>query len=80
MRPQRCRVSLYCLTTNQLAHDQITTEPVSIVDVRISGQTRVNRLPRQPDKSVPPILAGAVIGQQISCEVSQAERLIQFTK
>ncbi len=56
-------VSIYCPTTNQLAHDRITAEPVGIVDVLIAGQTRKNRLPQQPDKRVPAILAGAVIRQ-----------------
>jgi hypothetical protein len=51
------------MTTNQLAHDRISAETVGIVDVLIAGQTKENRLPQQPDKRVPAILASAVISQ-----------------
>lgn len=36
----RRRAALYCLTTNQLAHTRITADPVGIVDVLITGETR----------------------------------------
>ena len=65
-------------STDQIAHDRVTAEPVGIIDVLIASQPREDCLPQQTRKRVTAILAGAVVVQQSGGKIGQAERVIQF--
>ena len=64
-------------STDQIAHDRVTAEPVGIIDVLIASQPREDCLPQQTPKRVTAILAGAVVVQQSGGKIGQAERVIQ---
>ncbi len=65
--------------TDELAHDRVAAEPVGVIDILASGETRENRLAQKPHDPVTAIPALARIGEHPCRHVHQTEGIVEFT-
>ena len=68
---------LSCSTA--LAGSRIATEPVSVVDILVSGKATEHRLPQHPDQAVAAVLASARVGEHVTGHRAETEGLVEFT-
>ena len=64
--------------THDLAHHGIEGQPVSVVDILVSGQPPIDRLPKQPIEPMDGVPAPAVVAQRRRRQIGQPERVIQL--
>ena len=65
--------------THDLTHDRIEGQPVSIVDIFVSGQPPIDRLPEQPVELVYGVLASAGVAQRRRRQTGQPQRVIELS-
>ena len=70
---------LHRSSADQLPHHPIKAELAGVVDVFVSGQPREDRLPHKTGKTMTAILSGSGVGDVVHGQLSQAERVVQFT-
>jgi hypothetical protein len=66
-------------TVHHRAHCRIMRQAIGIVDVLIAGEAAEHRLPKQASQQVAGILATAALRQHRTCEIREAEHVIQFS-
>ena len=74
----RGRIALDSLAADDPAHRRITSQPVGVVDVLISGKPTEHRLAQHADQIVPTVPARAAVNQMLPRDGHQAERVIEF--
>ena len=67
-------------TAHDPAHGRITAKPVGIVHVLVPGQSPEHGRPALGRQAVAAVLAGPGIGETLSGQVCQAERIIEISK
>ncbi len=75
---RRGRAMLHCPPADELAHDRIARQPVGVVDVLVSGETREDRLAQETSETMPAITAGARIGNQTGRYLGQTKCVVKF--
>ena len=61
------------------ANGRIMRQAISVVRILIAGQSTGHRPTKQPSQQVAGVLATAALRQHCTCEISEAERVIQFS-
>ncbi len=61
------------------AHGRIVRQAISVVHILIAGETTEHRPAKQPSQQVAGVLATAALRQHRTREISEAERVIQFS-
>ena len=74
----RGRIALDRLAADDPAHRGITSQPVGVVDVLVSGKPTEHRLAQHADQIVTTVLARAAVNQVLPRDSRQAERIIEF--
>jgi hypothetical protein len=74
----RSHIALDRLAADDPAHRRITSQPVGVVDVLVSGKTTEYRLAQHADKIMPPVPPRATVNQVLLRDGHQAERVIEF--
>src|SRR5262245_52704641 len=75
---RRSRAPLRRFAADNPAHSRIVAQALDVVHILVSGKATKYRLPEQPGQCVPTILAGACVGQNITCHRGQAECVVEF--
>ena len=60
------------------AHDRVEAEPVGIVHVVVPAKASENGLAELPDKTVATVLSTTGVGESVSGNLGQSDRIIQF--
>src|SRR6516225_11097186 len=66
------------LATNNPTHRRIMTEALGIVYVLVSGKPTEHGLPQQTDQRMAAVLASARIGEHLTRQRGQPERIVKF--
>lgn len=74
----RCRITLDSLAADHPAHRRITSQPVGVVDVLVSGKTTEHLLAQHAYQIVASIPARATVNQVLLRDGNQAECVIEF--
>jgi hypothetical protein len=74
----RGRIALHGFATDDPAHRRITSQPVGVVDVFISGKPTEYRLAQHAYQIMPPVPARAAVNQVLARDGHQPERVIEF--
>jgi len=74
----RGRVALDGLAADNPAHRGITSQPVGVVDVFISGKPTEHRLAQHADQATATVATRATVNQVLLGDGHQAERVIEF--
>ena len=77
---RRSRAPLRRFATDNPAHSRIVAQALGVVHILVSGKATKYRLPEQPGKCVPTILATACVGQNITRHLGQPEYLVEFRR
>lgn len=77
----RCRG---CLTVDgavadDLRHNGVTSQPLGIVDVFISGEAAINGLPEKPCHPVNSVRTRSGVGQRHACQIGEAEGVVRLS-
>src|SRR5262249_52289808 len=76
--PRASTPALSRLAANNPAHRRIMTQALGVIHILVSGKATKYRLSEQPGQCMPTILAGACVGQNITCHRGQAECVVEF--
>ena len=66
------------LATNNPTHRRIMTQALGIVHVLVSGKPTEHGLPQQTDQRMAAVLASARIGEHLTRQRGQPERIVKF--
>src|SRR5215468_12469679 len=66
------------LATNNPTHRGIMTQALGIVHVLVSGKPTEHGLPQQTDQRMAAVLASARVGEHLTRQRGQPERIVKF--
>ena len=74
----RCAAALDSLAADDPPHRGIAPEPVGVVHILVSGEPSKDGLAKQTDDTVPTVLAGPAVSQDITRQYGQAQGIVEF--
>ena len=75
---RRGRAPVRRVAADDPAHRRIMAQTFGVVHILVPGEATKYRLSEQPGQRVSTILAGACVGQNITCHRGQAECVVEF--
>ena len=70
--------TIKALAVDDGSHRRVERQSLGIVDILVSGQAAIDRLPQQARQQVARILAAPQVRQRRATEVGQAENIVQL--
>ena len=74
----RCAAALDSLAADDPPHRGIAPETVGVVHILVSGEPSKDGLAKQTDDTVPTVLAGPAVSQDITRQYGQAQGIVEF--
>lgn len=69
---------LHGASTHDLAHHRIEGQPVGIVDVLVAGEPAEDRLAREGDDAMQPVVTGARVDEMLAHQLVKTEHVVEL--